>query len=82
MVLLLVCVSQTKHMSTNEKTDENVLENLLSVNGDTPNYDSNEAKSRSKRGFFWDVFQKMVITKNLIVDVSISQFSYSLRSGA
>lgn len=26
---------------------------------------------RHKRGIFWDFFQKMVITKNLIVDVSI-----------
>jgi len=25
---------------------------------------------RHKRGIFWDFFQKMVITKNLIVDVS------------
>lgn len=27
-------------------------------------------KSRPKRGIFWDFFQKMVTTKNLIVDVS------------
>lgn len=26
---------------------------------------------RTKRGIFWDFFQKMVITKNLIVDVSM-----------
>lgn len=26
---------------------------------------------RTKRGIFWDFFQKMVITKNLLVDVSM-----------
>lgn len=30
---------------------------------------SDEPHIRSKRGIFWDFFQKMVITKNLIVDV-------------
>lgn len=30
-------------------------------------------KSRTKRGIFWDFFQKMVTTKNLIVDVSIKK---------
>ncbi|TMW48513.1 hypothetical protein DOY81_006411 [Sarcophaga bullata] len=29
---------------------------------------SSEPKSRVKRGVFWDFFQKMIITKNLIVD--------------
>lgn len=29
---------------------------------------------RVKRGIFWDFFQKMVITKNLIVDVSVSSY--------
>lgn len=30
---------------------------------------SDEPHIRNKRGIFWDFFQKMVITKNLIVDV-------------
>lgn len=27
--------------------------------------------SRVKRGFFYDFFQKMIVTKNLVVDVNI-----------
>jgi len=33
---------------------------------------------RHKRGIFWDFFQKMVITKNLIVDVSCYTETYIL----
>ncbi|XP_065366473.1 uncharacterized protein LOC135959275 [Calliphora vicina] len=66
---LIVCATQTNHMRINENLNDNEDNfKILTINSDTQSYDPTESKLRSKRGVFWDFFQKMVITKNLIVD--------------
>lgn len=65
-VFLIVCATQTNHM----RILENQEENLQNFNSETQANESNHPKLRTKRGVFWDFFQKMIITKNLIVDVS------------
>lgn len=69
---LIVCATQTNHMKINENHNDNVgnFQKLIMSN-EMQTEDSSEPKLRTKRGVFWDFFQKMVITKNLIVDVSI-----------
>lgn len=48
-----------------------VLVGLALAEGADQGAAQDSAHVRHKRGIFWDFFQKMVITKNLIVDVSI-----------
>lgn len=69
---LIVCATQTNHMKINENHNDNVgnFQKLIMSN-EMQTEGSSEPKLRTKRGVFWDFFQKMVITKNLIVDVSI-----------
>ncbi|XP_023301008.2 uncharacterized protein LOC111683189 [Lucilia cuprina] len=68
-VFLIVCATQTNHMRIDENLNDNTDNfQILSINSEKQLYDINEPKSRAKRGVFWDFFQKMVITKNLIVD--------------
>ena len=75
-LLLTVCATQTNHMRIVENAPQQNIhyDSAFSANnnGEQQLYavSSSEPKSRTKRGVFWDFFQKMIITKNLIVDVS------------
>ncbi|XP_075154493.1 uncharacterized protein LOC142228073 [Haematobia irritans] len=59
-ILLAISISQSLHLETNDNIMELEKDNINTPFDDTP-------KHRTKRGI-WDIFQKMVITKNLIVD--------------
>ncbi|KAM7347156.1 uncharacterized protein ACRADG_006817 [Cochliomyia hominivorax] len=64
-VCLIVCVTQTNHMRIDENKDNF---QTFGINKEMATSSSLEPKMRTKRGVFWDFFQKMIITKNLIVD--------------
>uniref|UniRef100_A0A1A9UEB8 Uncharacterized protein n=1 Tax=Glossina austeni TaxID=7395 RepID=A0A1A9UEB8_GLOAU len=66
VVLLLTTINVTNTSSQEEEKTLIEYPGLL-ING--KRFDYTLPKERTKRGVFWDLFQKVVITKNLIVDV-------------
>uniref|UniRef100_A0A1B0G4R3 Uncharacterized protein n=1 Tax=Glossina morsitans morsitans TaxID=37546 RepID=A0A1B0G4R3_GLOMM len=65
VVLLLTTINVT-NTSSQEKERTLIEYPGLLINEKRSDYTL--AKDRTKRGVFWDLFQKVVITKNLIVD--------------
>ncbi|XP_073831945.1 uncharacterized protein isoform X2 [Musca autumnalis] len=65
-VLLVLNVSKSFHMEMNDNGGETNFKTIADID-DRPAQFEERTGHRAKRGI-WDIFQKMVITKNLIVE--------------
>ncbi|KAI9590201.1 uncharacterized protein ACN427_010537 isoform 1-T2 [Glossina fuscipes fuscipes] len=65
IILLIITINVT---NTSSQEEEKTLIEYPGLAIKEKRYDYTLPKERTKRGAFWDLFQKVVITKNLIVD--------------
>lgn len=77
VVLLLTTINVT---NTSSQEEEKTLIEYPGLLINEKRSDYTLAKDRTKRGVFWDLFQKVVITKNLIVDVIKLKIQHTSRS--